>query len=450
MKRLPKAQQLSLLHLLMAPPSSHHYFLLFIIFVSVISHLPCEAQQRPSDFKANALVLPIHRDNATNLYVAKIYKRTPLTPLPFVIDLNGRFLWVTCDHEYLSSTYHAPPCHSSRCSIANIHWCRTCTGSPSRPGCHNNTCGLVSFNPVTHRSGPGELGEDVFSIQSTDGSNPGPVFTIPRFLFACAPSFLVQGGALPTGVQGIAGLGQTQIALPTQLTSHFGFQHKFAMCLGESGVLFFGGGPYMMRPGIDISQSLSYTPLIISRQGEYYIGVRSIKINNKLVPVNTSLLSMDPHGFGGTKISTVVPYTILETSIYKAVAQFFANETSTIPRVDPVAPFGLCFNSTSLGSTRVGPGVPNIDLVLHTDRVIWRIVGSNSMVQVKENVSCLAFVDGGHAGVRTTTRSSIVIGAHPLEDNLLQFDLTTSRLGFSSSLLYRRTTCSNFNFGSSP
>ncbi|KAI3886929.1 hypothetical protein MKX03_013593, partial [Papaver bracteatum] len=47
----------------------------------------------------------------------------------------------------------------------------------------------------------------------------------------------------------LAGLGQTQIALPTQLTSHFGFQHKFAMCLaslGESGVLFFGGGPYMM------------------------------------------------------------------------------------------------------------------------------------------------------------------------------------------------------------
>ncbi|OVA05513.1 Peptidase A1 [Macleaya cordata] len=424
--------------------SSLHLFLLVSIFFSllILSH---SKAQRSTNFKPNALILPIHRDAATNLYVTEIHKRTPLTPVPFVIDLNGRFLWVNCDHQYLSSTYHAPRCHSSQCSIANTHWCRTCSGSPSRPGCHNNTCGLVSFNPITRRSGPGELAEDVLSIQSTDGSNPGPLVTIPRFLFACAPSFLVQGGTLPTGVQGMAGLGRTQIALPNQLASHFGFQHKFAMCLGGSGVVFFGGGPYMMNPGIDISQSISYTPLIISQQGEYYIGVRSIKINNKPVPLNTSLLSIDRHGLGGTKISSVVPYTVLETSIYKAVTQFFANELSAVPKVDPIAPFGLCFNSTNVGSTRVGPGVPNIDLVLHTDRVVWRIFGANSMAQVRDNVMCLAVVDGG---VRNT-KASIVIGAHQLEDNLLQFDLTTSRLGFSSSLLFRRTTCGNFNSTSS-
>lgn len=32
------------------------------------------------------------------------------------------------------------------------------------------------------------------------------------------------------------------------------------------------------------------------------------------------------------------------------------------------------------------------------------------------------------------------------EDNLLQIDLAASKLGFSSSLLFRQTTCSNFNF----
>ncbi|KAF9619898.1 hypothetical protein IFM89_009680 [Coptis chinensis] len=391
--------------------------------------------------KPRALVLPIHRDEPTHLYVADIHKRTPQLPVPFVIDLNGRFLWVNCDKQYLSSTYHAPQCHSTQCSIANTHVCRTCS-SQARPGCHNNTCTLILLNPVTRHSGPGELAEDVLSIQSTDGSSPGPVVTVPRFLFACAPSFLLEG-PLPRGTQGFAGLGRTQIGLPTQLASHFGLKHKFALCLGGNGVIFIGDGPYIMQPGIDISQLLSNTPLIVSRQGEYFISVTSIKINNKNVPINSSLLVINPRGFGGTKVSTVAPYTLLESSIFKAVTQYFANELSSVPRVDAIAPFGLCFNSTNITSTRVGPGVPNMDLVLHKDNVVWRLFGANLMTQARNDVLCLAFVD---AGVRP--KASIVIGAHQLEDNLLQFDLTTSRLGFSSSLLFKRTSCANFNFTS--
>ncbi|KAM1380189.1 hypothetical protein ACFX2I_021950 [Malus domestica] len=68
---------------------------------------------------------------------------------------------------------------------------------------------------------------------------------------------------------------------------------------------------------------------------------------------------------------------------------------------------------------------------------------ANSMVYVSNDVLCLGFVDGGEK-----PRTSIVIGGHQLEDNLLQFDLATSRLGFSSSLLFSRTTCGNFNFTS--
>lgn len=63
------------------------------------------------------------------------------------------------------------------------------------------------------------------------------------------------------------------------------------------------------------------------------------------------------------------------------------------------------------------------------------------MVEVGKNVVCLGFVDGG-----VETEVSIEIGGHQLEDNLLEFDLAYNRLGFSSSLLFRQTTCSNFNF----
>jgi hypothetical protein len=87
--------------------------------------------------------------------------------------------------------------------------------------------------------------------------------------------------------------------------------------------------------------------------------------------------------------------------------------------------------------------VPQIDLVLQSSKVSWTIFGANSMVQVKSDVMCLGFVDGG-----LNPRTSIVIGGYQLENNLLQFDIATSRLGFSSSLLFRQTTCANFNFTS--
>ncbi|KAI8566213.1 hypothetical protein RHMOL_Rhmol02G0022600 [Rhododendron molle] len=134
------------------------------------------------------------------------------------------------------------------------------------------------------------------------------------------------------------------------------------------------------------------------------------------------MLAIDNEGNGGTKISTVTPYTVLQTSIYNAVTGFFRNQLPGVPTVAAVAPFGLCFNSTN----RLAPGVPGIDLVMQNETVYWTIVGGNSMVQVGDEVLCLGFVDG-----RSNPRTSIVIGGYQIEDNLLQFDLGASRHGFT-------------------
>jgi hypothetical protein len=80
--------------------------------------------------------------------------------------------------------------------------------------------------------------------------------------------------------------------------------------------------------------------------------------------------------------------------------------------------------------------VPTIGLVLQGG-VEWTIFGGNSMVLVTKNVACLGFVDGGKE-----PRTAVVIGGHQLEDNLLEFDLVSSKLGFSSSLLLQNATCS--------
>ncbi|OAY27885.1 probable aspartic proteinase GIP2 [Manihot esculenta] len=425
------------------------FFCSLIFFIS-----PSIAQ---TSFRPKALVLPVSKDPSSLLYLTQINQRTPLVPVDVALDLGGLYLWVDCEQGYESSSYRPARCNSAQCSLANANGCITQCFSSPRPGCNNNTCALLVDNTVTNIATDGELGQDVVSIQSTDGSKPGRSVSVSKFLFTCAPKFISEG--LPSGVKGLAGLGRTKVSLPSQFSAAFSFDRKFAICLSSSttakGVVFFGDGPYVLRPNFDAAESLTYTPLILNPvstaaafvQGDpssdYFIGVKSIKINGEVVPLNTTLLSIDREGFGGTKISTVNPYTVMETTIYNAFVNAFVKEISDVPRVAPVAPFGACFNSSKILGTRLGANVPSIDLVLQSNSVFWRIVGANSMVEVNNDVLCLGFVDGG-----VNPRTSIVIGGHQLEDNLLQFDLATSRLGFSSSLLSRQTTCSNFDFAS--
>ncbi|TKY62468.1 Basic 7S globulin 2 [Spatholobus suberectus] len=213
--------------------------------------------------------------------------------------------------------------------------------------------------------------------------------------------------ALAEGVSGMAGLGRTEIALPSQLASAFGFRRKFAVCLASNdsnGVVFFGDGPYVFLPNIDASRSLTFTPLFINPvstasafargepSSEYFIGVKSTK---RLVRHGT--------------LRGWVPWR----------------------------------RSKRVFSTRLGWAVPTVELVLQNESVVWRVLGANSVVDVSDEVICLGFVNGGKR-----PRSSMVIGGYQLENSLLQFDLASSRLGFSSLLFGRQTTCGNFNFTS--
>ncbi|KAK7344489.1 hypothetical protein VNO77_14148 [Canavalia gladiata] len=429
-----------------------YLFTLFLLFLIA----PTFAQQ---SFRPKALIVTVKKDPSTLQYITHINQRTPSVPVNLVLDLGGQFLWVDCDRNYTSSTYRPARCHSAQCSLAGASGCGDCFSAP-RPGCNNNTCGVLPDNTVTHTATSGELADDVVSVQSTNGFNPGRNVTVSQFLFSCAPTFLLQG--LANGVSGMAGLGRTKIAIPSQLASAFSFHRKFAICLSSSatsnGVVFFGDGPYVFLPNIDASQLLTFTPLLINpvstasafpqgqASAEYFIGVKSIRIDEKTVPIKTSLLSINSEGVGGTKISTVNPYTVLEASIFKAVTEAFikASAARNITRVGPVAPFEVCFSSENVVGTRLGASVPTIELVLQNEKTIWRIFGANSMVSVKDDkVLCLGFVNGGE-----NARTSIVIGGYQVENNLLQFDLATSRLGFSSLLYGSRTTCANFNFTS--
>nr|VDD52985.1 unnamed protein product [Brassica oleracea] len=138
--------------------------------------------------------------------------------------------------------------------------------------------------------------------------------------------------------------------------------------------------------------------------------------------------------WGGTKISNIIPYTLLETSIYKALAKAFVGKAQ---KRKAIYPFTDCFSYKSFGGkSLLEKEVPVISLVLGGGAK-WDIYGPNSLVKVKKTVLCLAFVDAGDG-----PRIPIEIGGYQMEDNLVEFDLDASKFSFSSSLLRHNTSCS--------
>ncbi|XP_074265935.1 gamma conglutin 1-like [Silene latifolia] len=391
------------------------------------------------------LILPIRQDAATKLLVADIYGRTPLVSNGFIVDLTAEHLWANCETNYQSSTFSQPKCGSPQCKTANTSYCFNFCSKFTRPFCHNNTCGRYLENPASHQTTIGEVSQDIISFRSTDGSKPGPAVQIPNFLFTCAPSALVDIG-LPKGVQGVAGLAQGSIALHNQLASRVGFKPIFTLCIPSTssgnGLIFFGSnGPYIFS-GVDASKNLVYTPIIIDPFRQYYIHVKSISVDRKPVPINKSLLSVSNIGTGGgTTINTLLPYTILEGSIYKALLTSFAKQLPNIRPVKPIAPFGLCYESKSFAPSPLWPVVPSIDFELEGKGKVWSILGVNSMVEAKPGVLCLAFVNGGNE-----YRAAVNVGSHQMKDVIMEFDLSQSRLGIGYPLGGYRTGCHYFNF----
>lgn len=157
---------------------TQHYFLFTNLLLLLITTPTFTFAQQP--FRPKALIIPVSKDSSTLQYVIRIYQRTPLLPVSLVLDLGGPFLWVDCQTNYVSSTHRLARCRSSQCSL---------TGEV----CNNDTCAVSPDNTVTGVVAAGKLAEDVLSVQSTDGSNPGRNATVSNFLFACAPSLLLRG-----------------------------------------------------------------------------------------------------------------------------------------------------------------------------------------------------------------------------------------------------------------
>nr|XP_043626162.1 gamma conglutin 1-like [Erigeron canadensis] len=331
---------------------------------------------------------------------------------------------VSCD-EYIctevqtSASYESPYCPRIKDTISSEGFC---------------ACTVNVNNPVDWPCNQALLNFDTFFVNTTNGRNPVPGFYAAFSNAACAPASSFQ--SFPANVTGVMAFSSSPYSLLTSLDQP-PLKKTFSLCLPSTsaapGIFFYGNGPYYLRPysNVDVRSFLSYTPLL-KHPGSfgYFIRVNSIEIKKR---------SIDIPGNATTKFSTIEPYTTLRTDIYNFVVRRFSLVTKRIPRSNPEAPFGLCFN-TSTNGAKVGLKLPDIDFILQ-DGKKWSISTANSMKHIREDVACMAFVDGG-----ATSEHAIVIGTFQFEDNFLLFDLENSNLGFSSSLLRKQTSCANYNF----
>ncbi|XP_039155995.1 probable aspartic proteinase GIP2 [Eucalyptus grandis] len=371
--------------------------------------------------KPAPVVFPIKKDASTNQYYTTLRVGTPPTSMNAVLNLVGRFTWLDCD-GYGSSSYHPIHCESSRCEAAGRGGCTFCFG-PARPSCTNDSCLIYVATPFVEEMTSSVLGEDVLVLHSTK-----------KIKHTSRSKFRALHAAQPPRV--------------------------FALCLPSSssrsrrGDLYAGGGPYMRPPNKhDLTKSLLRTRLLVrpssiaavSNEGdEYFINVTAIKIDSAPITFNSSILAIDKDGAGGTKFGTLTPYsralyTFLHSAIFNPLVEEFTKKATDrkIKKATPVSPFGACFDARTVRSGVASPDVPAIVLVLRGDAQ-WRIEGANSMVRVSKDMMCLGFLDGG-SGVGTT----IEIGGHQMEDNLLEFAMGSSTFGFSNSLLLRNSSCSH-------
>ncbi|KAK1351737.1 Basic 7S globulin [Heracleum sosnowskyi] len=425
--------------------SSIRYSLLIFLLAVGISSAAAQSKPRPSHFS-------IRKDAKALQYYISLQVSEREQYVPVVLDLGGQHTWFDCD-TYKLPTYKPIGCGTTKCNNVKSDGCMGCN-LPRKPGCTNNTCGVSSYNPYTNDLYAQGLGEDNLYVVDTNGMSIGLTYELPKpFPFSCADSDLLRG--LSKETKGMTGLANTITSLHSQITTKFRFPHKFALCLPSStqyslGDIFIGGGPYYYLPYTkDIAKELITTKFVINpvstypiytegdHSDEYFIDVTSISVDKRPVSVNAALLSIDKLGNGGTKLSTVTAFTKLETSIYKSLVSDFKKAAALrkMKRVASVAPFGACFKASSVTKSQTGPVVPYIDIGL-AGKQHWRFYGANSMVSVKKDVLCLAFVDGG-----SKPRTSVVIGGHQMEEYLIEFDLVSSKLGISTSLLFRNTTC---------
>ncbi|CAG7890562.1 unnamed protein product [Brassica rapa] len=409
---------------------SRLFIFLNIIFVLIANTTSLTEHNLKPKPKPNTFVIPVFKDTRSGLYYTNVTVGKPPVVANLVVDVRGSALWFECDTVGYNSTTSTPvPCGSPGCEQTKDK----CT-----------TCQAYLKSELTFNTQIATLINDDVMLRYMSPSSAYVAPKLPvRARIACRGYFEGMMNMLPAGTLGILGLGNSSTSFVSSLVSSYKIPFKVSLCLpskpgNNPGSVYIGGSPKRK----DLTGLLVSTPLISNREtkehGEdynYFIDVKSIEVNGKRLSFDHDLLKNKRGHWGRTKIKNVIPYTLLEASIYKALVRAFSEKAK---KRKAVYPFTDCFSYKSFGEkSLLGKETPVISLMLG-EGAKWDIYGPNSLVKVNKNVVCLAFQEADEF----ESLFPIEIGGYQMEDNLVEFDLEASKFSFTSSLLRHNTSCS--------
>ncbi|RVX06085.1 probable aspartyl protease At4g16563 [Vitis vinifera] len=365
---------------------------------------------------------------------------TPPQKLSFLVDTGSDVVWAPCTTDYTCTNCSFSAADPKKVPIFDPKL----SSSSKILDCRNPKC-VSTYFPYVHLGCPRCNGNSKhcsyacpYSTQYGTGASSGyfllenlkfPRKTIRNFLLGCTTS-----AARELSSDALAGFGRSMFSLPIQMGVK-----KFAYCLNShdyddtrnSGKLILD-----YRDGK--TKGLSYTPFLKSPPASafyYHLGVKDIKIGNKLLRIPSKYLApgsdgrsgvIIDSGYGGAGYMTGPVFKIVTNELKKQMSKYRRSlEAETQTGLTP------CYNFTGHKSIKIPP-------------LIYQFRGGANMVvpgknyfgiSPQESLACFLMDTNGTNALEITPDPSIILGNSQHVDYYVEYDLKNDRFGF------RRQTC---------
>ncbi|KAJ7519297.1 hypothetical protein O6H91_20G032700 [Diphasiastrum complanatum] len=356
-------------------------------------------------------------------YFVDFYMGTPARKYSLIADTGSDLIWIQC--------YPCSKCYSQ----SNPIYYPNNSSSFSSVSCSAKQCFLVPAPPhdscssrfptscqYTYEYNDGSSTSGFLASETvTMISSSGERLKISNITFGCG---LSNEGQTLHGSNGVLGLGQGPVSFASQLGDLYG--SIFSYCLvdylkatTDTSLLVFGDAK--------ISQSLrnaiQYTPLLKNSFAEtyYYVGIKHVRLNGRVLPIPSKLWQIDSAGYGGTIVDSGTTLTYFRKAAYSLIVAAF-KRAITMPRVAPIQGLDLCFNV----SADSGIKIPEFSILLEGD-VLFQPPAENYLIDTALDVKCIAM-----QGVDSPLGSNTI--GNLLQQNFhVEYDRSRARLGFVSA-----------------
>ncbi|KAG0629895.1 hypothetical protein M758_1G137800 [Ceratodon purpureus] len=340
-------------------------------------------------------------------YVMQFSVGTPARKFLAIVDTGSDLCWIQCSpcrrcfqqadaifNPQASSTYSLASCTDPLCRALQPQ--ATCSRS--------KTC-TYTYNYLDGSISQGDLAYDTVTLNSA----------VSHIGFGCGH---YQTGTYSPAMDGLVGLGQGPLSLPSQLSPSVA--KIFSYCL-VAQTTSPGTSPITFGNAAENSAA-TYTPMLTNRllPSHYYVGVTGISVGSARVQIPTSAFKINNDGSGGVVLDSGTTLSYWNQAAFNPIIAAFRQQIP-YPEVDP-SPYrlSLCYDVSSVSDAS------NFTLpamVVHMTNVDFTIPEFNLYIlDESEQTVCLMMDQSDQA--------LSIIGNVQQQDNLIVYDLVNRRIGF--------------------